>query len=1516
MHSWLSSTATALLAASGLVGGADAMRLRQPAAPNYRARGSECPSTCVEAGPNPANWTAYGSLNNLQRCNQTLFYHFSLHDMVDDNSVHRIYACASTGETKAGSRIAGPKAAADPETITNAAFSVGRWDENAEQGIDLASISQHVRAFLNSGYQSSTPGAEVLYAQSNGSTVGLYVGKAIKSFTTVTAALATLEKKLTASSGTSGAVALELCGKGYDSDHIFGFVATSNASFTPVQQLMQGWSSATCQSFDSDLSFAGSVTFTTPLVIAGSNSTGNGTLTRGNSTLSGRSATAHHHMNLRNAHRRSHALGQLYRRDECSTVQVVSGDSCGTLATKCGVSGDDFTKYNPGKSFCADLTPGQHVCCSSGELPDFAPHKQSNGSCYAYNVVADDNCASISATYDLTNDKIEGFNNNTWGWQGCQNLLLGAVICLSDGAPPMPSELTNAVCGPQKPGTVVGSGGTTNLSSLNPCPLNACCDIWGQCGITSDFCTDTSTGPPGTAKAGTNGCISNCGTDIVKGDAPSSYINIAYYEGFGLNRSCLFQDISQLGSGYTHVHFSFATLDSSYNVDVGDVYSQFELKRLISNTAYHRVLTFGGWAFSTEPATYSIFREGVTAANREAMASAMANYINDNDLDGVDIDWEYPGAPDIPGIPAGGDDDGANYLAFLKVLKGKLPNKTVSIAAPSSYWYLKAFPIAEISKVVDYVVFMTYDLHGQWDSDNSWSQEGCANGNCLRSHVNITETMTSLAMVTKAGVNSGKVIVGVTSYGRSFGMEDGSCWTPGCTYGGSAGESTAAKGLCTDTAGYLADAEIYDIISGTSSTVTRKKRSDPSNIFAVRADTSSARVSQYYYDSDSDSQILVYDNDQWVAFMTSDILSSRTEKYKSYNLGGVTNWASDLEVFYEAPQSYTTWNQFKNLVADGSVAPGSDYSDVTRTGNWTDLTCGDIAVSNVKTLTPYERWHRLDCDDAWNDIKGQWLEDREHKTSFSSSLQANLHMKEDIDCTVVGTSGQCSQTTECENFQKSDLGPAAFLIWNSLVLVHNMYSHYHDTLHDLADTLFGSSLDLFMDEFAPVVPKDNTWLDILLATIGFVGTIGASALFNSVLKALPFFRANGAIYDNLKDTAKALVSYSVSITGIYVSGSESSWTAESQDSFKAYMGQTIDAWDTINSNTLAQVFDGSDNSLDMLWTIISDGKLTEGGVDGGVVPVSIDADNNTLKNSINGGFYAASIPAVWRLSGKAAFIMDTGVGCSDSVPDTLSDDDAKVSNACIDDKLYLLGYPKGGYDDHCNAHGDGCDPTKFKLPPGYDALDGSAWGGVTLENLIKASVISYRANGNKNGGALPDFTSEDTVDSILDSIDGDSTLPAYLTTPGVVRLPVCSPDYAIAQWKRFGDSSLENYPCYIQPPPDFCEISNFFNQGSDASPSVDDCMQIVAQVQGTQKTWQVNTAGLAQKKLISYGSCHFGAQASNLHGNIYFHVGSQDVVDLITDAVNKFATNGKIGARGDMDCKGNINSQDMSWGIY
>jgi GH18 family chitinase len=55
-------------------------------------------------------------------------------------------------------------------------------------------------------------------------------------------------------------------------------------------------------------------------------------------------------------------------------------------------------------------------------------------------------------------------------------------------------------------------------------------------------------------------------------------------------------------------------------------------------------LSFAGWTMSTDPATYTIFRNAVSsAANRQTFASNLVTFVKKYGLDGVDIDWEYPG---------------------------------------------------------------------------------------------------------------------------------------------------------------------------------------------------------------------------------------------------------------------------------------------------------------------------------------------------------------------------------------------------------------------------------------------------------------------------------------------------------------------------------------------------------------------------------------------------------------------------------------------------------------------------------------------------------------------------------------------------------------------------------------------------------------------------------------------------------------------------------------------------------
>jgi hypothetical protein len=75
----------------------------------------------------------------------------------------------------------------------------------------------------------------------------------------------------------------------------------------------------------------------------------------------------------------------------------------------------------------------------------------------------------------------------------------------------------------------------TNISTLNRCPLSTCCNIWGQCGTTKEFCEITGDGTPG---MGT--CVSNCGMNIVNNALPpAQFRKIGYFEAWNPVRPCL-----------------------------------------------------------------------------------------------------------------------------------------------------------------------------------------------------------------------------------------------------------------------------------------------------------------------------------------------------------------------------------------------------------------------------------------------------------------------------------------------------------------------------------------------------------------------------------------------------------------------------------------------------------------------------------------------------------------------------------------------------------------------------------------------------------------------------------------------------------------------------------------------------------------------------------------------------------------------------------------------------------------
>jgi hypothetical protein len=195
-----------------------------------------------------------------------------------------------------------------------------------------------------------------------------------------------------------------------------------------------------------------------------------------------------------------------------------------------------------------------------------------------------------------------------------------------------------------------------------------------------------------------------------------------------------------------------------------------------------------------------------------------------------------------------------------------------------------------------------------------------------------------------------------------------------------------------------------------------------------------------------------------------------------------------------------------------------------------------------------------------------------------------------------------------------------------------------------------------------------------------------------------------------------------------------------------------------------------------------------------------------------------------------------------------------------------------------------------------------------LTNKTRRAVRSYIANNHANGGGVADPSVQSTFDDLF--------IRDY-TTPGFINIPVCSPEMAATAVDASSTTSgVANYPCAVPPSPNDCGNSSFTDATSSASPRVTDCQRIVANIAGTQGSWEVESVVGDQHQLVQYGTCAFGVTGTSGTGDVNFHVGAQDIVDLITSSVQMFAWNGLVGASGNMECQGDVGNDKVSWGIY
>lgn len=244
------------------------------------------------------------------------------------------------------------------------------------------------------------------------------------------------------------------------------------------------------------------------------------------------------------------------------------------------------------------------------------------------------------------------------------------------------------------------------------------------------------------------GCQSNC--DQPKPAVAKSNVQqkiIAYWEGWNENKACENMTPDEIPvNDISHLIFAFAFITpAEFKItNMPDVRSElFEQVTFLKNKNPDLVIqiALGGWTHNDPGKWQTVFSDMVsTQANRSKFIKNLLGFLSQYGFDGVDFDWEYPGAEDR----GGKKEDGVNYTLMLQELQQAIKSAgrkyIVTYTAPTSYWYLRHFDVANMNQYVDWINLMSYDLHGTWDAENPI-------GNKVLGHTNITEIDLALDLV-------------------------------------------------------------------------------------------------------------------------------------------------------------------------------------------------------------------------------------------------------------------------------------------------------------------------------------------------------------------------------------------------------------------------------------------------------------------------------------------------------------------------------------------------------------------------------------------------------------------------------------------------------------------------------------------------------------------------------------------------------------------------------------------------
>jgi chitinase len=304
---------------------------------------SECPASCDESGSQPGNWTLYPRLGRLLMCNQTMLLDFNLYNSL--RTEETIRACTSgfiafegAGGVGNSTTISGSHTtiistgnttlSASNTTINSGSCMPSGNLTQIQQPLQLAFNETSTAATLEDFEHASQQLAVALaqrdsnctettsFTYSNSVALGLFAGSGVQG---IPASVLEQFRAKIKSTGFSKSAVVQLCAKGArSSKYSFGIAVSGDRDLSFVQDAVATWASGQCITTYDTVEPWQEITLSVPHLLSNgtitNGTTGNGTVYFG--TPSPANSTILH---------------RLFRRTLCTTIQVVSGDSCKSL---------------------------------------------------------------------------------------------------------------------------------------------------------------------------------------------------------------------------------------------------------------------------------------------------------------------------------------------------------------------------------------------------------------------------------------------------------------------------------------------------------------------------------------------------------------------------------------------------------------------------------------------------------------------------------------------------------------------------------------------------------------------------------------------------------------------------------------------------------------------------------------------------------------------------------------------------------------------------------------------------------------------------------------------------------------------------------------------------------------------------------------------------------------------------------------------------------------------------------